>query len=35
MIISSLCALASDKKALAADLWDSSREDRGWTPCFV
>ena len=31
----SLLALAANKEALVADLWDSSREEGGWIPRFV
>ena len=31
----SLYALVDDKEALVADLWDSSRDEGGWTPRFI
>ena len=31
----SLYALTDNKEALMADLWDSSREEGGWIPCFI
>ena len=31
----SLYVLAKNKEALVADLWDSAREEGGWTPHFI
>ena len=31
----SLFALAVNKEALVLDLWDSSREEGSWIPCFA
>ena len=31
----SLFAMAVNKEALISDLWDSSREEGGWIPCFA
>ena len=31
----SLYALADNKEALVAELWDSSREEGGWSPRFI
>ena len=32
---SSLFAMEVNKEALILDLWDSSKEERGWIPCFA
>ena len=31
----SLYALVDNKEVLVAELWDSSKEEGGWTPCFI
>ena len=30
-----LFALVANKEIFVADVWEPSREERGWTPCFV
>lgn len=29
-----LLALVANKEVLVADIWEASREEGGWTPCF-
>ena len=31
----SMYALASNKEAFVADMWEHSREEGGWSPCFT